>query len=812
MSSKRIPISVSARLIRHLGDQLISDELVAVLELIKNAYDADATRCSVIVDSYAMTKHGQGVITITDNGNGMLPHIVENDFLRIATEFKKENKISPYFRRRTLGEKGLGRLSYQRLGCYLSVETVPRVDRLVKYMTKEDNICLHEMGFNTICVIMDWETLSEYDDITDVFAIVSESKKDSSFAGTTIRIEGIRNLSFWRIDNAKRKRFKDELLALLNPFVESKSKGAFNVVLDVDGEKFFVDSIDEGVVSKLSDVSCHFSFDGHILKINAEFKRKYIDRQKEQYIKYWEDRDFELAKDSFDYSKYSKRLFAVNLDNNEGWERYCQINSFSLDRETGSPAVDFSFDGGFYAIDKKEANRSPIEKALADENSFIRDNFSKIGKLWDHIAGVFMYRDQFRILPYGKKDWLGLTERSQKGKATILKQGNVCGYVKINGELSERIREQTNRQGIIEDEFGSNFLTILDKVIIGKLFEWDTELRGVFTSPKSVQGESYCFSGDRSIAFNMLNNAEESFRIARKNIGDVLKNANCNNEQLTLAFDSEVVEKLGNLSSSVESFIKASDSLKASYSQKIALADSKLKEYDEVFPLLGQSLIVETMTHELSRIYSNLLIVSKELQNNIQGKGIKDRVLSSLLLNLRSNIYELDLQLNHLLPTQRFKLRDSVVIDISSFIRKQYISESAVSKRLKKNGISCVLKGTDSFNIESSLGNLIVVFDNIIMNSEYWLLSNKSELRQIVFEPHRDGLLYVWDSGDGIDKAIEDTLFEPFRSMKRDGRGLGLFIVHEILALMNASIELLPDRNSHDNRYIFCMSFRGEKS
>ena len=107
MSVKQIPLSIAARLIYHLGEQLISDELVALLELIKNSYDADATKCVVTIDSHAETAHGMGSILIQDNGNGMLPHTVEMDFLRLATNYKKVNKVSPFYKRRALGEKGL---------------------------------------------------------------------------------------------------------------------------------------------------------------------------------------------------------------------------------------------------------------------------------------------------------------------------------------------------------------------------------------------------------------------------------------------------------------------------------------------------------------------------------------------------------------------------------------------------------------------------------------------------------------------------------------------------------------------------------
>ena len=172
MPAKQIPISIAARLIYQLGEQLISDELVALLELIKNSYDADATKCIVTVDSRAETPHGTGLILIQDNGNGMLPHTVEHDFLRLATDYKKVNKVSPFYKRRALGEKGLGRLSYQRLGRFVTVHTVPRKDRLNDSMHTEDSALMDDQDINCIDITMDWDGFTDTDDISKVYATV----------------------------------------------------------------------------------------------------------------------------------------------------------------------------------------------------------------------------------------------------------------------------------------------------------------------------------------------------------------------------------------------------------------------------------------------------------------------------------------------------------------------------------------------------------------------------------------------------------------------------------------------------------------
>lgn len=805
MSAKQIPISIAARLIYHLGEQLISDELVALLELIKNSYDADATKCIVTIDSRAETTHGTGSIKIQDNGNGMLPHTVEHDFLRLATDYKKVNKVSPFYKRRALGEKGLGRLSYQRLGKFVSVRTVPRIERLQEGFQAEDKVILENT--NCIDITMDWDGFSDADDISNVFATVDESYVPNAKKGTEIVVEGIRNPNFWIMSIEKRNRLQNEILALINPFVEAKSSGAFNLELDINGEKFLIDSINEAIVDKLSDVSSHFSFDSRVLTLTAEFKKKYIDRQKEQYLSTWKKKGFDVVEDNFDSSAYEKKEFSADLTSESSWEKECQLPKHSVNMVHGSPAVNFVFDGSFYMVDKSSANRTDIDRNILMENLYVQRNFKRIGEIWDRISGVYMYRDQFRILPYGNSDWLGFTSRSQKGKATILKQGNVVGYIHIVGDKSETIQEQTNRQGILEEEYGSNFLMILDKIITEQLFSWDKMLRGEFTMPREDKETHLFWNPKHTIAFKLNISAEKEYKNAEKKFNKTITNVKSSSRQISLFDGEKLKEQVNVLAEDAETLRKASDDLKKNYIQKIALVSGKLSEYEEIIPLLGQTMIIETTTHELSRIYTRLASSCSEL--SIYTPQLYDSVpsLNRIVLDLNGAVSELDLQLNHLLPTQRNKLKDIQTIDIKSFLSKQYIEDGAVSKRLAEKGISCHITG-DTFLVQASQGNLIVIFDNLVINSEYWLDKKDIKERHIYFHCSFPNTVQIWDSGFGIAKEIENNLFEPFQTMKRDGRGLGLYIVRELLSIMNSSIELLQERNPVGNRFKFQIAFQ----
>src|SRR5438552_13073775 len=130
-SEKAIPFEVDASVVFQLGENLISDEVQAVLELIKNAYDADASVVEVTIDAAGETggKGNLPSIRVSDNGTGMTEGDIRHGWLNISASLKRELKrkggTTPGGRT-PLGDKGLGRLSTQRLGDDLQITTRPR--------------------------------------------------------------------------------------------------------------------------------------------------------------------------------------------------------------------------------------------------------------------------------------------------------------------------------------------------------------------------------------------------------------------------------------------------------------------------------------------------------------------------------------------------------------------------------------------------------------------------------------------------------------------------------------------------------------
>jgi signal transduction histidine kinase len=113
--------SVDSALLRELGEKLVSTVHVALAELVKNAYDADATMVRISIEPSAL---GGPTIVIEDNGSGMTPEEVATYWMRIGTTNKDGNPCSRRFGRPRTGKKGVGRFACRRLGSSLELETI----------------------------------------------------------------------------------------------------------------------------------------------------------------------------------------------------------------------------------------------------------------------------------------------------------------------------------------------------------------------------------------------------------------------------------------------------------------------------------------------------------------------------------------------------------------------------------------------------------------------------------------------------------------------------------------------------------------
>ena len=113
-----------------LGSQLISDKFTAIIELVKNSYDANATEVKIdFIDAHSKER---GKIIIQDNGHGMTKNDIKTKWMKIGTNSKRNTKLSPEpFNRILLGEKGIGRFSIEKLANNIVLESITKESTVI---------------------------------------------------------------------------------------------------------------------------------------------------------------------------------------------------------------------------------------------------------------------------------------------------------------------------------------------------------------------------------------------------------------------------------------------------------------------------------------------------------------------------------------------------------------------------------------------------------------------------------------------------------------------------------------------------------
>ncbi len=211
-----VAFETEGRLLQELGERLVASPEVALVELIKNAYDADATTCEVAVSE------GQEWVEIRDNGHGMSLDQFNTRWMRIATSHKLEEQYSPRFHRKRTGQKGIGRFAVRYLGSGLALSS-----------TSWDAV----RGIKTrLVATFDWPVIDGTKDLrkaTIPFRLFAAT--DDTPVGTTLRIEGLkRSPSF-----ISSKGFKTSVLNIVSP-IQSLERGRFGESHVDQGDAFQV--------------------------------------------------------------------------------------------------------------------------------------------------------------------------------------------------------------------------------------------------------------------------------------------------------------------------------------------------------------------------------------------------------------------------------------------------------------------------------------------------------------------------------------------------------------------------------------------
>lgn len=168
--SEAAAFSVSASIVRRLGQELVGKQETALGELVKNSYDADATQVTVIFSGHHK-KNGR--LIVNDDGNGMTPEQLRNGFLMISSNDKILNPTSPVFQRRRAGQKGIGRFAVERLGKKVRIVTQTENDPLATELS------------------IDWDNFNNSDNISNIRNRIRRFPK-TRVKGTDLFIDELR--------------------------------------------------------------------------------------------------------------------------------------------------------------------------------------------------------------------------------------------------------------------------------------------------------------------------------------------------------------------------------------------------------------------------------------------------------------------------------------------------------------------------------------------------------------------------------------------------------------------------------------------
>jgi signal transduction histidine kinase len=209
-----IPFKFHPRVFNSLGADLVTDDIVAIIELVKNSYDAGADK---VIISFLKDDQGKIALEITDNGQGMTRDTIENVWFTVATPYKEINRTIKInaINRTVSGEKGLGRLSIARLGSSLEM-----------YTKSENNPCWK--------ISIDWDKIVNSDNVSKTGGTIEEVNfpiKNYIF-GTIIRIKNLyKDWSDEELLKISIEDLKNNLSRFISPFSDIDKYGKFNIAI-----------------------------------------------------------------------------------------------------------------------------------------------------------------------------------------------------------------------------------------------------------------------------------------------------------------------------------------------------------------------------------------------------------------------------------------------------------------------------------------------------------------------------------------------------------------------------------------------------
>lgn len=745
----KIPFNVDANTARLIGRENVSKADGAIIEIIKNAYDADATICILYFDS----KNNK--LWIIDNGCGMDEEIVEKHWMSIGFSDKDVELRSNKGRIKT-GAKGIGRFALDRLGAVCTMYTYNGGNHLAWHVNWEEFI----RGTNISDVYAD---LDHYDFISEgLFNHINNTNVRNNISksfktGTIFEISELRDV--W--DDNFFEKLKNNLSSLIPPSLNN----SFKVFLYNDnttdiGAQIISDlltSYDYSVDFRVSEVG---QVDIKVIRNEFDFGSKF---------------DYVIANAGFneqDISYFNRTPIAFNTN----------VKDFhiGITDETPYSLGEFSGKICFYKIVSQEKN----------EQKYYYKPFEHRKSLIKKYGGIKIYRDGFRVRPYGESgtpqfDWLLLSARHYNSAYPISsKLGNwtadssqLVGEINIS-RLNETLNDQANREGIFEN---SDF-DLFKKIIIEILSFLETDRQSVIRKLSDLWDKD-----------NQSQKAEsdirEKYEKYKKSQSDKRKSTSDNTKK-----DDEYIH--------VEDAQKAIDG-------KTAQINDLEDENRLLRSLATTGIAINTYMHEIRALIHDLKMNSKR---------------ASEAYRIRNDIDEAVSAINEV---------RNVTKDFESWFQVTIGSTRADKRtRQKVNLVELTSKCIQSW--ESSLGNDICfethfdeeaidmvcfpyeiesIFHNLISNSFKSFKRGNTENKKISISIKKNEnkiIISYSDNGNGLLPEFKETPEIILKQMitgdivngQKQGTGLGMWIVNNIISDYKGRIDLSKNIKSDKGFYI----------
>jgi signal transduction histidine kinase len=646
-----------ARLLKLIGAELISDEVVALAELVKNAHDADA---SMVTIKFGNITGPNGEIVVQDDGEGMDRDILLKQWMEPAgtTKVGGDGRFTSSGRR-VLGEKGVGRFAADKLA--RSLELVSRKGG--------DN--------KEVRAVFDWD---EFDSdslmLSEVQCRWEVRPAGQNSRGTKLRLTQLRTT--W--NERMFRRVSTRLSRLPSPF---ETHNSFCIRIECDDFPQYSGEL-RAEFLKLSPYRIDAEFDGQQtvkVKLNGANSVRHL----------WNgEADLKCG-------LVRIRLFAFDLES----EAIAKI---------GSPV---------------------------DVRAWLKE--------W---SGVSIYRDGFRIWPYGEPhdDWLRLDQRRVNNPVLRLSNNQLLGFVEISGDRNPDLKDQTNREGLINN--------------------------GAFQDLR------------RLVYFLMQILEAERQSIRHPKVG--LKQAPAQRASAALSLDRLAAHaprklqiELNRVATEIRQEAVRTDlhyrSLLEGYSELAAIGQAAIKLSEWTEPLQG----------DVVRQFEKLQKLTR--------RHVKPAVLHEFE-ELRNSLNALFGGLALMAPFGRSNGPRGRLIDV---LPELEMFRSMISPLLRSSGVHMNIEVTNKASLRvqmhpESLWRLLLI---LTLNSLDCLHEARTPQIRIAAQPKGDACEIVFsDNGPGIPVGLTEKVFEPLFSTREGGRGMGLAIARDILSRHRGRIEVLTDR------------------